>query len=685
MLANIGEDILTAVLQGAPPGTVYALVALGFVLAYKTSGVFNLAFGAQAYASAVLYYKAHSEWGWPVLPSFVLAVVVLAPLIGFLLESLIFRHLRTASPVSSLVVAIGLTIAIPSIVDLALDFQPRNGQIPLGIVPRGNSVYYEVFGLYAFSRDELMAMGVATGAMLALVALFRFTMVGLKMRAVVESPRMTELNGLAADRISISAWMLSSLFAGLAGVLIAPRFPTLSPGRFFDIVVVAIAAAAVGALVSLPRAYLGGLGLGIGIALFNTFIPRWANSHAWLRPMQNNITPALPFLVLFGVLVFMPGLRRARHAADPLAGVDPPPTSTVVPAPISAGDVVRRSVGTALAAAVLIVLFTRGDAAFIYLTGQAAALALVYLSITVITGMAGHISLCQGSFAAIGAFTTYQLASRYDTSVLVGAVAGALVAAAVGAALSLPLRRLSGVWIAIATLAFAFFFDAVMVKFSWTGAPTGAATGALDVPRPTLGIWDLASDKSFLAFLLIVLTVAYIAVILLSRSTAGRILRATRGSELAAQSIGISPTRARVFAFAVAAGLAGLGGALLAIQQEAVNYDTNFSPFAALFWMVLVVTFGARTPDGALAGAATFSLFDKVVLQGTFLGWLLRSPDRVPGIFPLSSKWRLVLFGLGAIQYAAHPEGILETTRAKRNRRRAERDEPADLVLEAST
>ena len=94
--------------------------------------------------------------------------------------------------------------------------------------------------------------------------------------------------------------------------------------------------------------------------------------------------------------------------------------------------------------------------------------------------------------------------------------------------------------------------------------------------------------------------------------------------------------------------------------------------------------FNARTPDGALAGAATFSLFDKVVLQGTFLGWLLRSPDRVPGMFPVSSKWRLVLFGLGAIQYAAHPEGILETTRAKRNRRRAEQDDPAELVVEAN-
>ena len=163
MFASVGEDLLRAVLQGAPPGTVYALVALGFVLAYKTSGVFNLAFGAQAYVSAVVFFKTHVEWEWGVLPSFLISVVVLAPLLGVLLEFLVFRHLRTRPPVSGLVVAIGLTLALPALVDVVLGYQPRGGQTPEGLADRGNSVFYEVLGVYSFSRNELVAMAAAQG------------------------------------------------------------------------------------------------------------------------------------------------------------------------------------------------------------------------------------------------------------------------------------------------------------------------------------------------------------------------------------------------------------------------------------------------------------------------------------------------------------------------------------------
>ena len=115
LAASTGEDLLRAVLQWAPPGSVYALIALGFVLTYKTSGVFNLAFGAQAYVSAAMYFQARNEWEWQVVPALILAVFILAPLIGLVLERLIFRHLSNSSAVAKLVIAIGLSVALPSL------------------------------------------------------------------------------------------------------------------------------------------------------------------------------------------------------------------------------------------------------------------------------------------------------------------------------------------------------------------------------------------------------------------------------------------------------------------------------------------------------------------------------------------------------------------------------------------
>jgi ABC-type branched-subunit amino acid transport system permease subunit len=180
-----------------------------------------------------------------------------------------------------------------------------------------------------------------------------------------------------------------------------------------------------------------------------------------------------------------------------------------------------------------------------------------------------------------------------------------------------------------------------------------------------IGPWDLEDDKAFLVLALVVFVLVSIAVIQIREGTVGRTLRALRGSEVAAESIGISPARARITAFAVSAFIAGLGGALLSIHQENVNYGTNFAPFAALFWLVLVVSLGSRTVEGAAQAGAAFSLFDNVVLQGNLFGWLLRSPDRVPGIFPISNSWRFILFGLGTIQFARHPEGLVEHGKRK--------------------
>ncbi|MEX2294185.1 MAG: ABC transporter permease [Acidimicrobiales bacterium] len=658
--ASVSTDLLRAILQGAPPGTVYALIALGFVLTYKTSGVFNLAFGAQAYISAAMFFQCQVTWGWPTVPALILSVVVLAPAVGLVLERLIFRHLRSGSSVAKLVVAIGLSVALPSLFEVLVGFEAVAGRTPQGIAPNGAAVFYDPFGVYAFSRNELTAMVVAVVAMLGLAALFRFTAIGLRMRAVVESPRMTELNGIRSDRVSAFSWALSSFFAGLAGVLIAPRFSTLVAPDFFNLVVVAIAAAALGRLVSLPRALAGGLGLGVLIALIDTFLPRWSDTATWLGPIQENVTPAMPFVVLFGVLVLWPAIRRSRETADPLSGVDPPPPSLAAAARSATLTRVTRVFAAGFFAIVGLVVFTRADASWLFLVTQSVILATIYLSITVITGFAGQISLCQGTFASIGGFSVFQLADRHGMSVLLAAVIGASIAAGVGAVLSLPVMRLGGIWVAIATLAFAFFFDAVMVKLPFIGGGGTSLLQGTRVPRPTIGPWDMADDRTFLVLALMMFVVTSLAVIQIREGTVGRTLRALRGSEVAAEAIGISAARARVSAFAVSAFIAGLGGAMLSMHQQNVNYSSNFSPFAALFWLVLVVSLGSRTVEGAAQAGAAYALFDAVLLKGAVFGWLFRSSERIPAIFPVSPKWRFILFGLGTIQFARHPEGLVE-------------------------
>jgi branched-chain amino acid transport system permease protein len=358
--------------------------------------------------------------------------------------------------------------------------------------------------------------------------------------------------------------------------------------------------------------------------------------------------------------VFVPSIRRTRDAADPLAGVDPPPASVGTLTRDPRRAIVNAVVATLVLTGIGAVVLNEADQVWLFLVTQAVVLATIFLSITVITGMAGQISLCQGAFAAIGAFSVFQLVERYDMAVLPAAFVGGLIAAVAGAVLSLPIRRLGGVWTAIATLAFAYFFDSVVVKLPFVGGGETSLLQGTVVARPVIGPFDLANDKSFLVFAVVVLAVVSFVVVQLRAGTFGRSAVALRGSEIGAQSIGISPGGVRLVAFALSGFIAAFGGALLAMHQENVNYGTNFAPFAALFWLVIVVTLGSRTVTGAVQAAAAFSLFEAVVLKGAIIGWILRSPDRIPGIFPIDAKWVFILFGLGAIQYARHPEGIVE-------------------------
>jgi branched-chain amino acid transport system permease protein len=640
------QQLISNILSGMSYGSVYALLAVGLVLAYKTSGIFNLAYGAQAFVSGAVYYDTRVRHNWPIPLAFIFAVLIIAPLLGLLLDRALFRHLRTASGVAKLVTVLGLLVAIPQILKLWFGQNPQYGT--QGIVPKGDQAY-NPFGTVFVSRDDLATIGITVLAVVLLMLLFRYTALGLRMRAVVESPRMTELAGIDADRVSTASWMLCSVLAGLAGVLLAPLFAAVSELNYTTLVVVALSAAVLAALTSIPIAFLGGLALGVIGEVVDSYLP--TNSL-----LASNLRPALPFIVLFLVLILSPALRNRRQLADPLAGVDPPPPALAASLRSPFLTKATRVFGVVVALGVAYYLFFHAAENWVTLAIQAVILATIFLSITVITGMAGEISLCVATLAAIGACTTAQLATRFDVAVMFAMVVGALVAAVVGAMLAIPALRLGGIFLSLATFAFALFFDSVLVKFDWVGG------GALPepAPRPTFGSIDFdASERSFLLLCLVVLVIVSVIVIAVREGTTGRVLDALRGSEVAATSIGISATRARIVVFSLSAAIAAIGGGMMAMNEKAANINPNFVPFQSLVFVVLVVSLGSRTVEGAIQAAIGYSVFQIVILNQS-LPWLVNNVQPWYHMGPPPQTLAIILLSIGAFTYAKHPEGVLE-------------------------
>jgi ABC-type branched-subunit amino acid transport system permease subunit len=698
------DEFLRYAIPGIPVGCVYALVAVSLVLTYTTSGVFNLAFGAQAYVSAVVFYLTVVDHGWPKLPAFLVAVVVIGPLLGLLLDRGLFRWMRTAPMTVKLVSALGLLVGVPPLVNFLFGTATRLG--PPSVAPDPEKL---VWARYGIVQHQAITVAITVAVVIVLAAMLRFTTLGLRMRAVVESPRMVQLAGINADRVSLFAWMLSSFLVGLAGVLLAPLFANVADTNFTVLLVSAIAAGAVGRLRSIPWTLAGGVLLGVGQNVLSGYLPAGSILSVGLRP-------AFPFIVLVLLLLFLPGLRTRREAVDPLSVCDPPPPALAATYRDASLDRMTRIAFPAFVVAFMVVALFVVSSYWLFLLTQGIVFTIIFLSITVLTGMSGQLSLCQAAFAGVGAFTAGQLASQQGVSVLLGMVIGGAVAALVGVVVALPALRLSGLYLALATLAFGLLADNVVFPLSWVGR----GNAGVSVPRPTLGSIDFTSTRSFFLLSMAVFAVCAFVVILVRKGTTGQQLAALRGSDVAAQAIGINPVRAKITVFALSAAIAGVGGALYgSLQLRVSGGDFNF--FFSLVFVVLVLTTGARTVEGAVNAGMAFVLFREVLqtLQrndnamlwiavgaavlavnayvrhheprkalkeavtavGAFAWWLLG--DGTPSLVGL----QYALFGFGAVSYAKHPEGIVEWRKREslqalmRGRNGAPTDFSADSAL----
>jgi branched-subunit amino acid ABC-type transport system permease component len=618
--------------RSLPLGCVFALMAVGIVLAYKTSGVLNLAFAAQAFVSAAVFYDLRARHEWPVPAAFAVSVLIVAPLLGVLLDRLLFRHLRSATPLARLITSIGLLVAIPEMTRIW--FGRGATYNPPSVFPDPTRVYR--WNDWALDGNQVGTILVTLVCVGGLIALFRFSSLGLQMRSVVESPRLSQLHGVEADRIGMSAWALSSLFAGLAGVLLAPLYAQVQAENYFTLLVAALAAAVFGRLSSIGLTFAGSLLLAATMQVLGGELPQG-------NIVTQNLRPALPFVVLIVLLVAWPGLAGRREVTDPLAGVDPPPpapASTTRPAWLT--RFTRVLGGVVVVGTFAAVLGGALDAYWVGRVTLAVVLAICFLSITVISGMAGTVSLCQATFAAVGAFTTAQVVNDMNTDVLTAVTVGVVVAALTGALVALPALRLRGIYLTLVTLAFAVAFETVMVPQEWVSG----GTKTLRVPRPTMGPFNFDDDASYFVLCAVVLAIVGVVVVLLRGGTTGRFLDALRGSESAATSIGIDPRRTTFTAFAISAAIAGLGGGLLVVlngQSGSGSYNANFISFLGLVWVVLVVTMGARSVQAAVTAGAAFVLMPELFER-----------------LSIDVRWATVLFGLGALTYAKHPEGILE-------------------------
>lgn len=625
------EQFLGFAIPGIPYGCTYAMVAVGLVLTYQATGVFNFAFGAQAYVSAFIFTWLVQDQNMPIWAAFILAVVLLAPALGLAFDRYLFRKIANSNMTAKLVTGITLFVGIPAL--LPIIFGNKNQYNPPSILFNPDTVYFRIAGT-PFNGIYLSALVATAVVLVALVGLMRFTNLGLQMRGAVESRRLVQLDGVNAGRVVASAWVISSLMAGLAGVLLAPATGQLQAQDYATLMVAAFAAAAWAVLRSMPIAALVGVIVGITDTVLQGYLPP---SSVWSAAVLSS----LPFVVLIAALLVVPGLRTLGQATDPLASVDPPtpPTTATLRAPQM--DRIIRVGWYVVLAAFVVSMLTWIPTTWENVFNSGLAFSLIFLSITLITGMGGQLSLCQATLAGVGAFTAAQLAGHLGFSLLVGGLVGAAAAGLVAVVLAVASLRLRGLGLALMTIAAALFFDsAVFPQLSQSNG------GPLSIEAKWVGLGILNPDgHAYFVMVMIVLVVCVMGVLLVRQGTTGRYLAAMRGSETAAAGLGINLTWQRVLIFGLSGIVAGLGGTMLCIQQQSVSAQ-SFNYEFSLAFVVIVVSTGVSTVEGAINAGIAFVVIQQLL---TYL------PARLGG-----DSLVFVLFAFGAINYAAHPEGVLE-------------------------
>ena len=605
---------------GLVTGAIYALLAVGFSLVFSVSGILNLAQGAFVTAGALVMYSFIHSVGLSVPFAFLCSLAVLA-LFMSIVEWVVIRPAVTRISHTNLLMLMGgLLISYQGAVFLIW------GSSPYSVTPFSGSIPLNIGGLTIVTQDFWVI-----GAMIVSVAVVSWVMSRTKMgkglRATAENMSAARLMGIKADRMIMGSFVAAAMLGVIAGAVIAP-VTSLDFSSMTTFTNEGLIAVTLGGLGTIYGSVAGGLALGVLEAVVTGYVSSLLGS-------------ALTLLVMIGVIVLRPqgllGKQRGIRAD----------VATRIRGKVHASPKLPRSWARVIAPAVVVVMFLMprllpaGNMRAVDITG---VFALVVIGLDLLTGVAGQVSLGQGGFMAIGAYSTAILTVKSGLPPIVGLVIGLVLTMIVATVLALVCSRVRGLYLAIVTLAFGILMPTLASDLTVTGGPSGLS----GVPVFSVAGYAFDTDTRFFYLIWSLVLVALIGTANLVRSNRGRILRAMHSDETGARSLGLNAPRAKIAVFVLSASMASIAGSLYAdyfryLSPEMVNSGQS------LGMMTMVVIGGLGTVVGPLIGVGIITYVPLVfqslanyapLIEGALLVSFLRFlPTGIYGSFVGLVNW----------------------------------------------
>ena len=587
MRFHLGEYVsglfnIDGIIVGVFTGGSYAILGVSITLMYRSTGFLSFAHAGFASVGAYVYADFAGSKGWPVLVAAV-AAVVLTVGYGLVVER-ILRPVRDASGATKMIATLGIVQLTTALLLLLYGFEPTSAPL---LLPDSSITIGDVRIAHQQSAILVLA-GVTAGG---LGWFLRATRFGAAIRAVAGNPEAARLMGVSLTNVARFNWALGAGLAGLAGVLLAPLAP-ITAATFTLLLAKALAATLVGGLVSLPLTFLGALGIGVADSL----------------TVLNSSAPGAKELVTLGLVVLLLVFRRT-WPGELETGSSPPSRSfsfveRLAPVTELLGRgyrVVRWPAAMIGIVLILVVPATSNYWGFVGARGL--CFTIQALSLVLLVGWGGQVSLMHGAYAGIGAFTTALLVGTHGWPLEFALIGAGFAGVLMGAVAGLPALRLSGLQFAIASLVFAGAASEWL--FRRTEFPKS-------LPRGTLFGVDIFPDSNLYYFMLPVTAILYLTVWNIRRSTFGPLLISARDAPTTVAHFGADPARTRMAAFLFASFIAALGGGFYGVLLTGFQ-PFDFSLILSIALLIYAVVGGVQSLGGPLVAGLLFGVVPQLI------------------------------------------------------------------------